>query len=90
VEDACFLPAFQRHLQCPQTELCVKAVRELPAEHVPGEKIPYRHQVEQTLLQRDVGDIGRQTSSTAVTSLRSNRHGQPSEGSPGTVVRGFW
>ena len=36
-----------------------QGVRELPAEHVSGEQIHDRHQVEESFLQRDVGDICR-------------------------------
>ncbi len=46
-------------LQSLETEGRLKAVRELPTEHVPGEQIHNRHQVEKTFLQRDVGDVGR-------------------------------
>ena len=49
----------QRHLQGIEAELHVKAARELPAEHVSGEQIHDRHQVEESFLQRDGGDIGR-------------------------------
>ena len=49
---------FQCHLQGVQTELRVKAVGEFPAEHIPGEEIHDRHQVEEPFLEGDVGDIG--------------------------------
>lgn len=39
-------------------EVRFKAVRELPAETVPGEQIHDCHQGEESLLQRDVGDVG--------------------------------
>ncbi len=53
MKDLWLTPVFQRHLQSMQTELRIKAVRELPAENVPGEQIHGRHQIEETLLQRD-------------------------------------
>ena len=59
VEDLWLTATSQRHLQGVQAELRVKAVGELPAEHVPGEQIHDRHQVEESLLQRDVGDVSR-------------------------------
>lgn len=67
MEDLWPAATFQRNLQGVQSELRVKAVplrgsqglRELPAEHVPGEEIHDRHQVEESLLQRDVGDVSR-------------------------------
>ncbi len=44
-------PAFiRRHLKGIQTEFRVKAVGELPAEHVPGEQIHDRHQLEKSFL----------------------------------------
>ena len=46
-------------LQSLETELRVKAVGELPAEHVPGQQIHDHHQVEESLLQRVVGDVSR-------------------------------
>ena len=58
VEDLWFAIPCQRHLQGIETELRVKAARELPAEHVSGEQIHDRHQIEESLLQRDIGDIG--------------------------------
>lgn len=57
VENLWFAITFQRHVQGIQTELRVKAVGEPPAEHVRGEEIHDRHQVEEALLQWDVGDI---------------------------------
>ncbi len=45
------------HLEDLQTEFRVKAVGELPAEHMPGMEIRDRHHVEKAFLQRDVGDI---------------------------------
>jgi hypothetical protein len=60
MEDLWFAATLQRHLQSLEAELCVKAVRELPAEHVPGEEIHDRQQVEEALLQRDAGDVGGQ------------------------------
>jgi hypothetical protein len=59
VEDLWLAITCQRHLQGIETELRVKAVGELPAEHVSAEQIHDRHQVEKSLLQRDVGDVGR-------------------------------
>ena len=47
------------HLQGLQTEFCDKTARELPAESISGEQIHDRHQVEESLLQRDRGDIRR-------------------------------
>jgi len=58
VEDFGLAITCQRHLQGIEAELRVNAVRKLPAEHVPGEQINDRYQVEESLLQRDVGDIG--------------------------------
>ena len=59
VEDRWHAIICQCHLQGIETELRVNSVRELPAEHVSGEQIHDRHQVEKSLLQRDVGDMGR-------------------------------
>jgi len=59
MEDLRLSPTFQRHLQCLETELCVQAVRELPAEDVSREQINDCRQVEKSLLQRDIGDVGR-------------------------------
>jgi hypothetical protein len=53
------MATLQRHLQSLETELRVKAVGELPAEHVPGQQIHDHHQVEESLLQRVVGDVSR-------------------------------
>jgi len=58
VEDLWPAAASQRHLQSLETELRVEAVGELPAEDVSGEQIHDRHQVEESFLQRDVGDVG--------------------------------
>ena len=58
MEDLWLSATRQCHLQGIQKELRVKAVGELPAEHVSGEQIHGRHQLEESLLQRDVGDIG--------------------------------
>jgi len=58
VEDLFLAATLQRHFQSLETELRVKAVGELPAEHISGEQIHDRHQVEKTLFQRDVGDVG--------------------------------
>jgi len=57
VEDRWLSAASQRHLKGIQTELRVKAVREVPAKGVPGEEFNDPHQVEEPLLQRDVDDI---------------------------------
>ena len=59
MEDLWLAITCQRHLQGIDTELRVKAVGELPAEHVSGEQFHDRQQVQESLLQRDVGDIGR-------------------------------
>ena len=58
VEDLWLIAASQSHLKGIQRELCVKAVRERPTEHVSVEEIHDRHQVEEALLERDVGDDG--------------------------------
>jgi hypothetical protein len=58
VEDLWLAITCPRHLQSIEAELCVKAVRELPAEHVSGEQNHDCHQVVKSLLQRDVGDVG--------------------------------
>jgi hypothetical protein len=57
VEDSGPAATFQRHLQGIETELHVKAVGELPAEHMPGVEIHDRHQVQEFLLQWDVRDV---------------------------------
>ena len=57
VEDLWPAVTFQWHLQGIEKELSVKAVGELPAVHMPGVEIHDRHQVEESLLQRDVGDV---------------------------------
>ena len=59
VEDLWFVTTCQCHLEGIETELRVKAVRELPAEHVSGVQIYDRHQVEESLQERDGGDICR-------------------------------
>ena len=41
-----------------EAELLVKAARQLPAEDVSGEQIHDRQQVEESLLQRGIDDIG--------------------------------
>jgi hypothetical protein len=56
VEDLWLAAPFQRHLQSLQTDLRVKAVGQLPAEHIPEKEIHDRHQVEKAFLQRDAGD----------------------------------
>jgi hypothetical protein len=50
VEDLWLAAALQRHLKGIQTELRVKAVGEFPAEHIPGEEIHDRHQVEKAFI----------------------------------------
>ena len=57
MEDFWPASAFQPNLQSLQAELRVEAIRELSAEHVPGEHVHDRHQVEKAFLQRDVGDV---------------------------------
>jgi len=59
VEDLWLAATFQRHFQGLQTELPVKAVGELPAEHMPGEEVHDRNQVEEAFLEGDVGDVSR-------------------------------
>ena len=49
VENLWLATAFQRQFQSLQTELRAKAVGELPDEHVPGEEIHDRRQVEGAL-----------------------------------------
>jgi hypothetical protein len=46
------------HLQSLQAELRVKDVGDLPAEYMPGEEINHGHQIEESLLEGDVGDVG--------------------------------
>ena len=58
MEDLWLTATSQGHFQSLQAELRVKAFGEIPAEHVPGEEIRDRHQVEEAFLQRDVGDVG--------------------------------
>ena len=55
MEDPGLAPTPQGHLQGLQTELRVKAVGELPAEHMPGVKINDGRQVEEAFPQRNVG-----------------------------------
>jgi len=67
VEDLWPADTFQCHLQGIETELGFKAVGELPAEHVSGQQIHDCYQVEEALLQRDVGPPEKdQTACTAV------------------------
>ena len=65
------------HLKGIQTELRVKAVGELPAEHMPGMEIHDRHQVEEAFLQRDVGDIGRPNLINGFDLLDVHQAGKP-------------
>ncbi len=58
VEDLRPAATAEGHLQSLQAKLCVKAVGELPPEHMPGVEIHDRHQIEEAFLQRDVGDVG--------------------------------
>jgi hypothetical protein len=66
VEDFGPAATFQCQFQGIKTELRVKAVEELPAVaegfsegvDIPGVEIHDRHQVEESVLQRDVGDVG--------------------------------
>ena len=48
----------QRHLQTVETGLLDESVGELPAEYVSGEQIYCRNQVDKSLVQPDVGDVG--------------------------------
>ena len=89
MEDLWPAATFQRNLQGIETELRVKAVGELLAEHIPGEQIHDRHQIEESLLQREVGDVSRPDLVHCRDRADSTRHGKRSEGSPGTVVRVF-
>ncbi len=57
MEDFWPASAFQHNLQSLQAELRVEAVRELPAQHVSGEQVHDRNQIEKAFLQRDVGDV---------------------------------
>jgi len=59
MEDLGLAATGQGHLQGLQAELRVKAVGELPAEHMSGEQIDNGHQVQEALSQWDVGDIRR-------------------------------
>ena len=57
MEDLWLATTCQRHLQDIEAELRVKAVAELLAEHVSGEQIHDRHQVEESFLKREIGDV---------------------------------
>ena len=65
VKDLWFTASSLRHLQGIEAELRVKAAGKLSAvgaafsagEHGPGQQIHDRQQVEESFLQRDVGDI---------------------------------
>jgi hypothetical protein len=50
VEGLKLTAASQRDFKGLQAELCVKAVAKLLAEHVPGEEIHDRHQIQKPLL----------------------------------------
>jgi hypothetical protein len=52
LEDLQLAATCEGHLQGIQTELRVKAVRELPTEYVPGEEINHSHQIEEAFAQR--------------------------------------
>jgi len=58
VEDLRSPATAEGHLQSLQAKLCVKAVGQLPAENMPGVEIHDRHQVQESFLQWDVGDVG--------------------------------
>lgn len=45
-------PTLHRHLQSLQTEGCLLLVREITAEHIPGEQIYDRHRVEKSVPER--------------------------------------
>jgi hypothetical protein len=59
VEDLWRAAIFQCHLHGVETELRIKAAGELQAEHIPGEQIHNRHQVEKTVMKRDAVDVVR-------------------------------
>jgi hypothetical protein len=58
VEDLWLAASFKGNLQSLQAELHVKAVAELPAEHMPGEESHHGHQRQESLSSWSVGDIG--------------------------------
>ena len=62
-----FAPTFQRYFQSLQADLRVKAVRGLPAEHVPGVEIHGCHPIEEAFLNRDVGDVSGMRSTESLT-----------------------
>jgi hypothetical protein len=49
----------QSHPQSLKAEMRLKAVGELPSEHIPGEDIHDRHSLEETFPLCDVVDVGR-------------------------------
>jgi hypothetical protein len=58
MEDLGLTSTRKGHLQRFQAKLCVKAVGELPAEHMPRTKIHDSHQIKKALLEWDISDIG--------------------------------
>ena len=59
MEDLWRAAIFQCHPHGIETELRIKAAGELQAEHIPGEQIHNRHQVEKTVMKRDAVDVVR-------------------------------
>lgn len=57
MEDPWFAATAEGHLQSLQAKLRVKAARQLPAENMPGVEIHDRHQVQESFLQWDGGDV---------------------------------
>ena len=57
MEDPWFAATAEGHLQSLQANLRVKAARQLPAEQMPGMEIHDRHQVQESFLQWDGGDV---------------------------------
>lgn len=72
-----------------QTDVHVKAVQELSAEHVPLEKIYDRHEVKEAFLQSEICDSGGPILIHSRDRADFFRIGKRSDGSPRTVVRGF-
>jgi len=58
VDDLWLAHIFQCLLHSIQKEVPAKAFRQLSAEHVSGEQVHNRHQVEEFLLPRGIGDDG--------------------------------
>lgn len=58
MEDLRSKAAAESDIQSHQAKLRVKAVEQLPAENMPGVEIHDRHQVLESFLQWDVGDVG--------------------------------